>query len=291
MNTQSTPARKLNWLFNAYQAVLGRGGQIDWTRVTSFFARGKFTVKLNGAVAKGAATITVDAMEQELLSGTVLDFGEEESVTVTFDAALVDATTLGVDPLSGPIPNGAILKTADAKEFVKLTAAADAGDETLTVEAIPNALEGGETATYQGGRKLVKITEDAAVGETALTAETIQFAIPDDAEAIADYTGTGDKRVIPGGTIMARTDDDKLIPRHDAEDETATEILQSDAVEGSMVHAKSGYGTLIEAQVFENLLPDADETSGDIPAEYKTELAASGARINYSDWSDSRFTD
>lgn len=289
MNRTTNAPRTLNWLFNAAQAVLGRGGQIDWSKVTSF-ARGRFTVKVNGAVAKGATSITVDALTHPLKKNDVLDFGEEESVTVTFSAASVDDTTVTVTALSGPIPSGAILKTADAKEFVKTTAPADEGDTSLTVEALPNALEGGETATYQGGRKLAELTADADVDDTTLAVATLQFAIADNSEAQGDYTGSADKRSIPAGTVMARTSADLLIPRKDATSETATEILQSDANEGSLTDAKSGYGTLIEAQVFENLLPDAD-SAGDIPADYKTELATNGARINYSDWSDSRFTD
>ena len=173
---------------------------------------------------------------------------------------------------------------------MKLTADAAEGATSLTVEALDTAIESGDTATYQGGRRLAVLTEDGSIGETALTVEALQFAIPDDAEAIADATGIGDQRMIPAGTVMCRTSADKLIPRHDATNQTASEILQSDAVEGSKVAAKSGYGTLIEAQVFENLLPDAD-TDGNIPSAYKTEMATNGARINFSDWSDSRFTD
>lgn len=293
MNRSTIPARVLNFLFNAHQAVLGRGGQIDWTRVLQKFDRGIFTVKLNGDVAKAATTIVVDALPKPMRSGEILDFGEEESVTVTFSAASVDATSVGVSALSGPLPSGAILKTADAKEFVKLTAAAAEGATSITVEAIPNALEGGETASYQGGRKLAKLTEDGSVDETSLTVEPLQFAIADNAEALFDGTGHDDGRFIPAGTVMCRTSADKLIPRYygtGSGPEVATEILQSDASENSKYAAKSGFGTLIEAQVFENLLPDAD-TDGNITADWKTELAASGARINFSDWSDSRFTD
>lgn len=286
--TNSSP-RPLNALFNGVQAVQGRGGQIDWSKVSTYFTKGKFNIQLNGAVARGAVSLTVDPLLYPIDNGTVLDFGTEASVVVTFGAALINATTVPVTALSGAIPSGAILKTPDSQEFVQLTAPAAAGATTLAVEAIPNALEGGETATYLGGHKLAEVTADVAAGATAIPVVALEFAIADDSTAIADFTGTGDKKIIPALTVMARTSAGKLIPRHDATSETASELLQSDAQEGSVKDAKSGYGTYIECQVYENLLPDADATTGDIPAGYKTELAANGARINFlPDYNDSR---
>lgn len=286
MNTTSQGSRPLNFLFNAAQAVLGRGGQIDWSRVSSFFTKGKFTVKLNGAVLKAAVSITVDALLYALKSGTILDFGAEATVVVTLSGnEAIGQTAIGVNALSGPIPAGSVL-TSGVGEYMTTTADAAAGATSLAVEALEVAWESGDTATYQGGRKLVKITEDGDVGETALTCEPVQFAIADNAEAIADYTGTNDGRFIPAGTVMARTSSDMLIPRYDAASETASEILQSDARENSQVAAKSGYGTLIEAMVYEELMPDA--VADVVPAGYKTEMATNGARINFIPWNDDR---
>lgn len=291
MNRTSVATRPLNWLANPLQAIVGRGGQIVWSKVSNFFDRGKFTVKLGAAALKAAVSLTVDPLPQPLRKGEVLDFGTEASVVVTFSAASVDATTVGVTALTGPIPSGAILKTADAKEFVKLTAPAIATDTSLTIEALDNALEGGETATYQGGKKLAEVSADAAAGATTVSVAAIPFAIADDSEAIMDTTGKVDGRMIPSGTVMVRDSSDKLFPRRDVTGaETASELLTSDAFEFSKSAAKSGYGTYIAAQVFENLLPDAD-TDGNISGTYKTELTANGARFNFSDLTDSRFTD
>ena len=291
MNTTSTPTRPLNFLFNAAQAVLGRGGQIDWSKVGAYFyAKGKFTVKLNGAAAAGADELTVDALSHPLTKGTNLDFGRYAPVTVTVNDADVNAGETGITvvALPGPIPAGTILKfSGSGAGFAKVTADAAAAATALVVEALPEDIDNAATADYPGGPKNAEVTEDVAAGATTVPVEPLPFDLDNDAEAIADYTGSGDKRMIPAGTVMARTDDDLLIPRRDATDETATEILQSDAQEGALKDAKSGYGTLIEAQVYENLLPDADD-AGDIPAGYKTEMATNGGRFNYSDWNDDR---
>lgn len=291
LTTTNTPTRPLNFLRNPAQAILGRGGQIAWEKVSSFFTKGKFTVKLAAAALKGAIAITVDALTYPLDKGTVLDFGEVEAVVVTLSGnEAIGQTTLSVNALSGPLPAGAILDFGAGENIVKLNAAALEGAVTIDItEALTVALESGDAATYQGGRMLAKLTEDGSVGETALTVEALQYAIADDAEAIADYTGSADSLFIPAGTIMVRDTDDKLFPRHDVTGgEDANEILQSDANRNSNKDAKSGYGTLRIASVYENLLPDADPATGLIPAGYKTELVSSGANIEFSQWSDSR---
>lgn len=292
MQRLSTTSRKLAPFFNVNGSMQGEGGQIDWDRIpASGFNVGKFTVKLGEAVAIGETDIVVDALEHPLKKGDVLDFGTEASVVVTFSAATINATSVGVTALTGAIPSGAILKTADSQEFVKLTADAAAAATTLTVEAIPNALEGGETATYQGGDKVLRLAADALEGATSITVEPPQFAIADDSEAFGDYTTNSDGRRLDAGTIMSRSAvNGKMIPRSivtDAASEPATEVLRSDAFELSPVAAKSGYGSIIDGILYENLMPDAN-SSGDVSGTYKTELNTSGCKFKFTDWRDSR---
>lgn len=289
MNRTNQGPRNFGPFFNQAQAPVGQGGQIDWTAVgESFYLRGKFTVKLNGAVSKGATSLTVDALGYPVAKGTVLDFGEEETVVVTINGTEAQGqTSLSVDALTGPVPNGTVLDFGTGKQ-AKMTAAAAEGATSITVEALDTALADNDAATYQGGRKLAKVKADAVAGATTLTVEKLQFAIADDAEATSDYTGSGDKRMIPAGTVMARLTSGKLIPRRDVTgSEEACGLLASDADEKSQFDAKSGYGLVVGGTVYENLMPDADD-SGNLAAGYKTELAANTLGFLFFDYEDSR---
>lgn len=295
MNRLSIPTRAQNFLFNAYQAVFGRGGQIDWTRVTSQYQRGAFEVEVNGSAAKGATSVPIDALAFPLKSGVTLDFGPQASVVATLTAnKAIGQTSIAFTALTGPIPSGTILNFGVNKQAVT-TAAAATGATSVAVEALDTALVSGDVATYQGGQKLAELTADAAAGATSLTVAALPYALADETATYGDATSGGDGRVLMAGTIMARTSADKLIPRADAAAETATEILQSDASEFSKSSAKSGFGTYRICQVFENLLPDADPDTGLVPALWKTEINALAnaerANVAFSPWSDSRFVD
>lgn len=291
MNRSNTPTRPLNFLFNPAQAVLGKGGQIDWSRVGRRFDTGRWTVKLSALSATNDTTLDVDALVKPLRKGDVIDFGAVETVVVALNGgAAENATSLTVDALTGPIPSGALLSFG-VGEQVRVTADAAEGATTLAVEAIGNAIEDNDTATFYGGRRQAVVAADAAVDAVAVTVEPIQFALANDAEGYVDGGGSADGKHIPAGTVMARTSAGKLIPRIDADAETAFEILQSEAIQNSGAAAKTGYGTLIEAYAYENLMPDADATTGLIPSGWKTEMATNGGRFNFRTWGDSRFTD
>lgn len=296
MQTQTQDAKPLGPFHNPGQMTLGHGGPIVWSRVSEYFTAGKFTVKVNGAVAKAAESITVDALEHPVKANTTLDFGAEADVEVELSGnEAIGQTVLSVVALPGPLPAGAILNFGAGENIVELASAAIAGATTITItEALTVALETGDTATYQGGRKLAEVQEDADAGAVTLVVAPVQFAIADNAEAIADYTGTGDKRRIPAGTVMARAStNDGLIPRRDGvvgDGETAVGFLVSDADEKSVSDAKSGYGIVIGGtSIYENLCPDADG-SGDISSTYKTELVAAGVAVPYIDWTDDRLS-
>lgn len=268
----------------------GLGGQIDWAAVSAFyFQAGKFIVKLAEDVAIGETAVTIDALPYALKKGDVLDFGVEPSVTVTLTGnEAIGQTDIAVAALSAALPNGAILNFGVNEQMV-LTAAAALGATSLTVEALDTAIESGDVATYKGGRKSLTLAADAAAGATTLTVEPPEFAILDNAEAIAapeSFQAQG--RRIPANTCMGRTAANKLIPMRDAVAETATEFLVSDADENSMTDAKTGYGTWKGGGFYENLCPDAGTmgaSAGDLPSAWKTSL---GARFWFDDWVDSR---
>lgn len=290
--TSQSPRRLLPWRTPGTMQ-LGKGGPIDWSKVSAYFFNvGKFTVKLNGAAAIGATSLTVDALAYALRKGTALDFGRYAGFTVTTGGAAAGATALPVTALAGPIPANTILDFTGAGEYARTTADAAAGATSLAVEALDATIENGDTATFAGGAQTVEVTADVAAGATAVPVEALQFAIADDTEALADATGSNDKRKIPAATVMARTSAGLLIPRRDGvsgSEIQAVGFLVSDADEQSATDAKSGYGLVIgNTSIYENLCPDADPTTGDLPAAYKTELAANSLGFVYEDWSDSR---
>ena len=151
-------------------------------------------------------------------------------------------------------------------------------------------IESADTAAFAGGGINAEVTEDAAAAATALVVEPLPFAIADDSEALANQENSAAGRMIPAGTVMCRVPSTELLlPRRDrSAAEEAVGFLVSDAHEFSVSDAKTGYGLVIGGtEIYENLLPDAD-SSGDLAAAYKTELAANTHGFIFVDWTDTR---
>lgn len=172
--------------------------------------------------------------------------------TVTMGAsALAAATSLTVTATTKRIPSGTILDFGTNK-FARLTADAEVGATTLAVAAIPTALAGSETAT---------VTYSPASGPKVLRAGTV----------VGELAGAG-----------------KLRPRV-VTTNPATGIMEMTAREGDTSAAASGYGIIIGAHVYENLLPDA--TGGPpktLAGAIKTELLANGYAWSFETYGDNR---
>lgn len=158
-------------------------------------------------------------------------------VVVVAGAAAQNAVSLPVTALSGPIPSGTALDFG-TDEFAVTTADVAAGAVAIPVRALANALEGGETATYAG------------------------------------RAGSGNK-VLKAGTAVGETLGAGLVSPRVQGTNAAIGLLATDAVENDPVAPKSGYGIIVGATVFENLLPDA--VAGVLAAGIKTELNTAGA--------------
>lgn len=276
-----------------HSSITRNGGrQIDWDQVPGKYRSSAVAVTANGAVVKGATSITVDALPGAVPKDAILDFGEWDAVTVTVSDGSITAgdTTLGVAALSGPIPKGTYLEFSGGG-YAVLDAAAAAGATSLTVEplAASAALPGdAETATFAGGRKLAKTTAAAAAAATSLSIEALTLDISDN--DVAYYEGTGAK-TIKGGTVMAELSGGKLIPRADRPaSETATCLLEATAVENEKSDALSGYGCITGGMIFENLLPEASGSPAVISSTYKSELqtAGVGTGFGFLQYGDSR---
>lgn len=267
-------------------AARSNGKQIDWDKLDDSYRQTKYTVKANGAAAKGATSITVDALPVALPLGAQLNFGAVANVTVTTTGvAAAAATSIAVSALSGPIPSGTILDFTGSGELALLTADAAAGATSLTVQALDAEIESGDTAAYTGGTRSARLTAAAAKGATSVTVDELPFAVPDNAEAVFAGAGSGSRRV-PAGTIMAELSSGKMIPRKAVTaSETATEILISDADEGEKAHAITGYGTFLGVTAYEDLLPDRAESGF---ATWIGEIRTNGGWVRLQAYSDSR---
>lgn len=265
------------FIVDQHAVVRDNGRQIDWDALPQTFVDLPETVKINGAVAKGANSITVDPLPVDLKIGDVLDFGDYAPVTVTVSAsALAAATSISVTALTGPIPSGTVLDFGTTK-FAVLTANAAAGATTLTVRALPTALAGSEVATFKGGEIIAVVDAAADAGDTTVTVDEVPLPIADDAEAIVPLAvghETERGRHVKAGTIVDLTADGKIVPSSLATSGlTAYGVLATNADEFSETDAATGYGVIVSASIYDNLLPDYANAS---LSTWKTELLARG---------------
>lgn len=266
------------FIVDEHAVVRDNGRQIDWDALGASFVNNPETIKLNGAAAVGAVSLTVDALPIDLEIGDVLDFGVLEEVVVTVGAAgaLAAATTVPVDALSGPLPSGTVLHFGTNK-FAVLSAAAAAAATSITVLAIPTALVDDDAATFQGGEVIAIVDAHADAGATTVTVEDLQYAIADNAEAILPGS-VGDSelrgRHLKAGTALDLLSSGKVVPSSlGTAGVTAYGFLATNADEYSETDAATGYGVITSGSFYENLLPDNAHASF---ATWKTELLARG---------------
>jgi hypothetical protein len=266
------------FVVDMWTLIQDNGKQIDWSVVNNSYRRGTFKVKLAEAVSIGETGITVDALLHPLEIGSRILFATYEPVVVTVGAAgaSAGATSVPVDALSGPIPAGQVVHLGTNK-FVVLSAAAAAGATSLATLAIPTALVDNDTGTWRGGDAELVLAAAALEGATSITVESPNFELADDAEGdvvlVDDYMDSS-KKFIPAGTVMSELSNRKLVPRASRPgSEAATCVLLTDAIEDSRTDSETGYGVTYGGIMKENLMPDADPTTGLLPTDYKTELS------------------
>jgi hypothetical protein len=250
MRSTTHPSRP-NAIVDPDSVTRNQGRQIDFSKASIRYQQGAVRINLTGAAARGATSLAVDALTSDLPVDTILNFGNIANVAVVVGVAgaAVDATSVPVAALSGAIPSGTVL------DF--------------------------------GGKKFARLTAAAAAGATALTVDELALPVP--AASVAYALGEVGSKRIPALTVMAQLASGLCIPRADVTGaETAQFVLETDAQEGSVSDSKSGYGMMTGAHVFENLLPDADPTTGLIPAGWKTELRAFGGAWIFEQYADSR---
>lgn len=286
----TTYPTKQNFVVDPNSIVRSSGRQVDWDKVSSLFKPGSFNVVIGtGGAAPGVLSVPVVALEGDIPAGTVLDFGVD-SFTVTMNAAaLAAATSITVLALPGPLQAGQILDFGGAK-FARVSTDTAAGATAVPVDALPTALAGTETALVKGS-KIVELSADAEAGDTALVTEATPHALNAGEIAIAEDQNRDASagKFIPAGTVVVELTSGKIVPRASRPgSETAWGIMETGANEVSASDSLSGYGVMKGGNLYENLLPDADGTTGLLPSGYKTELAAAGTGFAFEMYFDDR---
>lgn len=274
------------------KSIMRDGGhQIDWDALGESYVADAAVATLSALVDKDATSISVTALPQRLQAGTELDFGAVPAQVVTTSGAIATATAVPVTALTAPIRSGTILDFTGTGKFAKLTANAAIGATSLTVEALDAALANGNTATVEAYEAIVEVSEDAEVGATTVNIVASDFFIP--SGSTAHYGGTEfsllqGNRMVRAGTVMDLQADGTIVPSAlGTGGVTAFCILETNAFEDAPTDAATGYGCIVQGQIFENLLPEA---SGGPPkvitSAWKTELLARGGAWMFFQYSD-----
>lgn len=138
------------------------------------------------------------------------------------------------------------------------------------------------------------------MGRTTIVSTRISFIVDErsvmrdgghqiDWANVADtYKNADGKKEILAGTVMGTLlGSGKMSPRV-ATTNPAVGVLATTAVEGSPNMPKSGYGLIIGAAVYENLLPDASGSPAVLATAVKNELKANGYAWSFHSYADSR---
>lgn len=164
--------------------------------------------------------------------------------------------------------------------IVTANGAAAAAATSITVDALPGAVPVGTLLNFSGTGEVAVVTAAAAAGATSVTVEALDAGVEDN--DTATVSGTGGK-ILKAGTVVAEDGTTKKIfPR--SATAAAKGILRTDAIEGDLSAAVTGYGVIIGGVIYENLLPVTPDSTT------KTELNAVnvGTGFVWETYSDNR---
>ncbi len=274
------------------KSIMRDGGhQINWDALGEGFVAGAAAAILTALVDKDATTISVSALTQRVQAGDELDFGSVPAQVVTTSGAIATATAVPVTALTAPIRSGTILDFTGAGKFAKLTANAAIGATSLTVEALDAALVNGNTATVEAYEAIVEVAVDAEVGATSITIVASDFFVPSGSTAYyggTSFTTQFGNRMVRAGTVMDLAADGTLVPSAlNSVGLSSYCILETNAFEDAPTDSATGYGSIIQGVIYENLLPEAGGGPPKvITSAWKTELLARGGAWVFLQYSD-----
>lgn len=308
MSTSQFNGTRPAFLFGT-KYVQSTGRQVDWDQIPDSYRQGAVNVTAGANAAQNATTMTLNVpLGTTLAKGTVLDFGGGKFARL---AQVVVGTggnvaNIAVDSLvtaiaindtafeggSGPkfVPAGTIMAELSSGRVIpdKLAAqtfgavgaakAGNTGNGVMTLAGTP-VLSTGRAGVYRVvfvepvtnlGTFVVEDPSGKIVGEgvvgTAFSNQ-VAFTIADGA---TDFVA-GDAFTI----TVTQTDGSKCAG-----------LILTDATQGSLTDAATGYGMAVSGVVFENLLPDA--VAGVLTAAQKAKLETAGQGWVYETYTDTR---
>lgn len=307
MRTEFNGTRPAFLFGNKYVQSTGR--QVDWDQIPDSYRQGAVKVTAGANASQNATTMTLNfALGAVLAKGTVLDFGGgkfarlAQAVTGTganLASIAVDSLVTAISNAdvayyggSGPkfIAAGTIMATLSSGKVVPDSLATRVYDAAATAKgtntgngvltlATPKTVSGVMVGTYRVvfvepasnlGTFVVEDPNGTVIGEgvvgTAFS-NHVAFTI---ADGSTDFVA-GDSFTI----AVTQTDG-----------ANCAGLIITEATQGSLTDAATGYGMVIGGVVFENLLPDA--VSGVITATQKARLAAIGQGFTYETYVDTR---
>lgn len=106
--------------------------------------------------------------------------------------------------------------------------------------------------------------------------------------AAVTATNADGKKFLPAGTVVGDLAGSGKVGPRVATTNPAIGLLETDATEGDLTAAITGYGVIVGGVLHENLLPDATGTPKTLPAAIKTELSAAGSGFAFLQYQDTR---
>lgn len=289
--------------------VQSSGRQVDWDQIPDSFRQGavKVTCGANATAADTTMSLTVP-LGAVLAKGTVLDFGGgkfarlsaaytgtgAEVSGITVDALVsnisdgdvayvgghgpkfVPACTVMQQLTNGKvIPMSLVTKTYGAVRTPKGT---NTGNGVMTLAATP-VVSGGQAGTY----RVVFIEPTSNLGT---------FVVEDPAGVVIGegVVGTVFSNQVAFTIADGATDfiagDSFTIAVTQSDGSACAGLIITDATQGSLTDAATGYGMVVSGVVWENLLPDS--VAGSLSAAYKAALQSCGQGFVFETYADNR---
>lgn len=289
--------------------VQSTGRQVDWDLIPDSYRQGAVKVTAGANAAQNATTMTLNVpVGTTLAKGVVLDFGGGKFARLGQVVVGTGANAAGivVDALVTAISNGDVAYYGGSGP--KFVAAGTIMAELSTGKVIPDKLQ---TATYDAaatakgtntGNGVLTLGTPKTLAGVMVGTYRVVFVEPVTnlgTFVVEDPNGTviGEGVVgtafatqvsftIADGSTDFVAGDSFTIAVTQTDGSKCAGLILTDATQGSLTDASTGYGMVIGGVVFENLLPDA--VAGVITAAQKAKLAAIGQGFTYEVYADTR---
>lgn len=289
--------------------VQSSGRQVDWDNIPDSFRQGAVQVTCGANATAADVTMTLNVpLGTTLAKGTVLDFGGGKfarlgqvvigtganAAGIVVDALVSNITSGDIATVGGKgpkfvpgctimqklssgkvIPMSLVTKTYSAARTPKGT---NTGNGVMTLAATP-VVSGGQVGTY----KVVMIEPTTNLG-TFTVEDPLGVVIGEGVVGTA-FSNQIAFTIADGSTDFAAGDSFTVVVTQTDGSDCAGLII-TDATEGSLTDASTGYGMVVSGVVYENLLPDS--VSGSLTAVQRAALQSCGQGFVFEQYADNR---